>query len=223
MNKRVAFGLKLGLSSSNARLLARLDTPHKIQDFIDALPTNHELEGETCLSAEGGLRLGAVHCIEGAFIAASALWIHGHPPLLMDMKAKGDDDHVIAVFRHGKHWGAISKSNHVWLRWRDPVYRNLRELAMSYFHEYVNADKKTLRSYSKPFDLRKYSPSIWVSGTESCWDLAWDLDQSRHYPIITPQQSRLLRKRDHFEQRIGNIVEYASPARSKTKKMRQKL
>ena len=208
--------MKLGLSRADAALLARLNTPEKIQDFIDAMPTNHEVGGETCSTAAGALRLGAAHCIEGALIAATALWMQGEKPLLMDMQAKGDEDHVIALFRRGKHWGAISKSNHVWLRWRDPVYRSLRELAMSYFHEYVSDEKKTLRTYSRAFDLRRYEPSAWVSGTE-CWDLAWDLDQSRHYPLITPQQARKLRERDRFEQYAGNFVEYPHPQAAKRK------
>ncbi len=219
MNPDIAFGIKLGLSSADAKLLARLHTPEKIQDYIDGMPSNHELGGDTCLSVAGALHLAASHCIEGALIAACALWMQGEAPLLMDFKADGDDDHVVALFQRNGHWGAISKSNHIWLRYRDPIYRNLRELAMSYFHEYVKGDTKTLRSYSKPFDLRRYEPSVWVSGLESCWDLAWDLDQSRHYTLLTRQQARLLRKRDSFEQYAGKLVEYPHPEMSKTKRV----
>jgi hypothetical protein len=145
--------------------------------------------------------------------------MQGYPPLLMNLQAKGDDDHAVALFRRGRLWGATSKSNHVWLRWRDPIYRNLRELAMSYFHEYVNGSQKTLRGYSRPLDLRKYSPSVWVASTESCWDLAWGFNQSRHYAIITQQQARVLRKRDPFEQHIGTIVQYPHPTLSKAKRV----
>jgi hypothetical protein len=222
LNSRVAFGLKLGLSPTSAHLLARLHTPEKIQDYIDAMPINHELGGETSLAIAGALHFNTSHCLEGALIAAGALWMQGHPPLLMNLQAKGDDDHAIALFRRGRLWGAISKSNHIWLRWRDPIYRDMRELAMSYFHEYVNGDKKTLRAYSRPFDLRKYAPSVWVASTESCWDLAWDLSQSRHYPLITPRQARVLRKRDDFEQDAGRLVQYPPPASSKVKRISRK-
>jgi len=218
LNAHIAFGIKLGLSRPHATLLARLDTPEKIQDYLDRLPTNHELQGETCLAVTAALKLKEVHCIEGALIAACALWMQGKQPLLMDFQAAGDDDHVITLFRRGRHWGAISKSNHVWLRWRDPIYRSPRELAMSYFHEYVTGDKKTLRAYSKPFDLRRYKPPAWISGTESCWDVAWDLDQSRHYKILTAEQARVLRPRDRFEQHAGKFTEYPAPNAIKRKK-----
>ncbi|MGB9153606.1 MAG: hypothetical protein WCD70_11025 [Alphaproteobacteria bacterium] len=218
MDAHISFGMKLGLSRAHATVLARLNTPEKIQDYLNDLPTNHEPNGDTCLGVTGALRLQAVHCIEGALIAACALWMQGEPPLLMDFQATGDDDHVVTLFRRGKHWGAISKSNHVWLRWRDPIYRSLRELAMSYFHEYVSDNKKTLRAYSKPFDLRRYDPPTWVSETESCWDLARDLDQSRHYKILTSQQARSLRQRDSFEQDAGKLVEYPPPRAVKRKK-----
>ncbi|MDR3449604.1 MAG: hypothetical protein P4M15_07650 [Alphaproteobacteria bacterium] len=206
-----AFGRRLGLSRADAAALAALKTPAKIQDFLDRLPTNHEIGGETVLTVAEALRLGTAHCIEGAFIAACALWMQGERPVLMDLQAPGDDDHVVALFKRGGCWGAISKSNHVWLRWRDPVYRSLRELAMSYFHEYVTGPRKTLRTYSRPFDLRRYDPAVWVSGTESCWDLAWDLDQSPHYKLITPKQARALRPRDRFELHAGTFVEHAKP------------
>jgi hypothetical protein len=207
--------MKLGLSRKHAQLLARLDTPRKIQDYLHTVPINHELTGETCRAVAGALHAKKIHCIEGAFIAACALWMQGKPPLLMDMQAAGDDDHVITVFRQGRYWGAISKSNHLCLRWRDPVYRTLRELAMSYFHEYETKGRKSLRTYSKPFDLRRRKPSEWVAAMDSCWDLAWDLDQSRHYRLVTPRQIRILRKRDSFERSLGDFVQYPRPRAKK--------
>src|SRR5262245_21044002 len=136
--QRVAFGLKLGLSRTNAVTLAKLSSPEAIQDFISSIPNNFDKGADTCRSVAGVLKHRRAHCFEAAYVAAAALWMAGYKPLLMDMQAKGDDDHVIAIFKVRGHWGAISKSNHVWLRWRDPVYKNLRELAMSYFHEYTN-------------------------------------------------------------------------------------
>ena len=200
---------KLGLTRDETAALSKLKTPEKIQDYINNLKSNKEAGGDTCLSVREVLRQEHAHCIEGAFLAAAALWLNGQPPLLMDMKAKGDDDHVITLFRYRGHWGAISKSNHVWLRWRDPVYRSLRELAMSYLHEYTSKDNRiSLRSYSLPFDLRRQDPALWVTNAESCWEVAWKLDQSRHYPLVTAQQARRFRPQDGIAVRAGKLVDH---------------
>jgi hypothetical protein len=188
----------------------RLKTPERIQDYVNAIPINFEPDGDTCLPVAEVLRQQRAHCIESAFVAACALWLHGQPPLLMDLKAEGDEDHVVALFRHGECWGAVSKSNHVWLRWRDPIYRNLRELALSYFHEYVSRQSKTLWSYSVPFDLRRFDPKIWISGKEDCWEIAWRLDNTRHYPLITRSQAKHLRRRDPIEIRAGKLLDFTT-------------
>lgn len=208
---RIAHGLKLGLSSEDAATLARLRTPEQVQDFVSSIPINFEPEGDTCLSVTEVLRQRRAHCIEGAFVAACTLWMSGERPLLMDFQAMGDDDHVIAVFRRGKHWGAISKSNHIWLRWRDPIYRSPRELAISYFHEYVRGSQKTLHRYSRPFDLRRLDPKTWVTNTEDCWDVAEALDLSPHFPLITRAQARRLKRRDKIEIQAGKFLEHAVP------------
>jgi hypothetical protein len=207
----MALGLRLGLTRSQARALARLGTPERIQDFVTALPTNFEPDGDTCWSVAEVLKRGRAHCIEGALVAACALWLGGDPPLLMDLRADGDDDHVVALFRRGRSWGAISKSNHVWLRWRDPVYRSLRELAMSYFHEYVFVASKTLRTYSRPFDLRRLDPRLWVANANGCWEVDGALDRVRHYALVTPAQAKRLRRRDAMEVRAGRMIEHAAP------------
>ncbi len=207
-HQRVAFGKKIGLSAVDAITLAKLSTPQKIQDFVNALDINREKKGDTCLSAAATLRAGHAHCIEGAFVAAAALWMAGAPPLLMDMQAKGDDDHVVTLFRAHGCWGAISKSNHVWLRWRDPIYRTLRELVMSYFHEYVTHNSKTLHAYSASFDLRRFNPAMWVTNRDDCWDIASALDECRHYQLVTPAQCRGLKLRDAFEVKLGKITEH---------------
>lgn len=212
MTRRLAFARKLGLSRSHAATLAALTSPEKIQDFVVALPTNFEPEGDTCLSVAETLRQRKAHCIEGAFVAACALWINGAPPLLMDFQSGGgDDDHVIALFRRDGCWGAISKSNHIWLRWRDPIYRSLRELAMSYFHEYVLGPKKTLRRYSRPYDLRRVDPKLWVTSTDDCWDVAEAVDTIRHYPLLTAAQARRLKPRDPTEVKAGKVVQFTAP------------
>jgi len=205
--------IKLGLSRPHAATLAKLNTPERVQDFISDLKTNFERDGATCLSVAGALQHRHAHCIEAAYVAACALWVNGGAPLLMDFQASGDDDHVVALFRHGRHWGAISKSNHVWLRWRDPIYRSLRELAMSYFHEYVMRERKTLRRYSRAFDLRRFDAKLWVTNTDNCWDVAAALDDTRHYPLLSAAQARRLRQRDTMELRAGQLLQTKAPSR----------
>lgn len=211
-NQCTRFGMKLGLPRAQAARLARLRTPTQIQDFINAIPVNFEPDGDTCHSVAEVLRRRRAHCIEGAFVAACALWMQGRPPLLMDLQAKGDDDHVVALFRQGGHWGAISKSNHVWLRWRDPVYRSLRELALSYFHEYVAGNSKTLWTYSAAFDLRRFDKKLWITAHDSCWSIAEALDNSRHYRLISMNQFRCLRHCDAIEMRANKLFDFPAPA-----------
>lgn len=210
--QQIAFGIKLGLNRDHAALLASLKTPSDVQSFIAAIPANYEVGGETCMSAAQALTENRAHCIEAAFIAACALWMQGRTPLLLDLKARlNDSDHVVALYKEGNYWGALSKSNHVWLRWRDPVYRTMRELAISYFHEFTMRDKKTLFAFSKPFDLRKVDPAIWVSGTHKDrdgWDVAWDLDQSPHSDLFPKSQIKHIRDRDPVEMQAHQIVEH---------------
>ena len=209
-------GERLGLNRAELAVFRKLSTPEKVQSFVSTLKCNFETEGDTCFSVRTTLARGEAHCIEAAFVAACALMLHGRPALLMDLTAEGDDDHVVALFREGPHWGAISKSNTVWLRWRDPIYRTLRELAMSYFHEYVKGPRKTLRSYSRPFDLGSTHPALWITGEENCWETAGALDEIHHYPLISTRQARKLRLRDRMERRIGRMAEYVLPAPSRS-------
>jgi hypothetical protein len=210
MNIRISRALKLGLTRRDASVFAKLKTPAQIQDYVSALPTNFEVDGDSCLSVAQVLRQKKAHCIEGAFIAACALWINGQKPLLMDMQARaGDDDHVVTLFRDGRHWGAISKTNHIWLRWRDPVYRTPRELAMSYFHEYVDTrQRKSLRTYSMPIDLRRFAPETWITNDEDCWDVGAALCDVRHFKLLTAAQVRALAPRDATETLADDMVQY---------------
>ncbi len=201
---------EIGLSAEEGRVLAALRTPQRVQEFVVGLHANFEHEGDTLRSVRGVLRHRKAHCIEAAFVAACALWLHGDPPLLMDLTAQGDADHVVAVFRRDGCWGAVSKSNHVWLRWRDPVYRSLRELAMSYFHEYFNRHRKTLRTYSTSVDLRRFPPGMWITNEEDCWDVGAAVDDARHYRLITPRQLRWCMPRDATEMRADDLVQYES-------------
>jgi hypothetical protein len=145
-------------------------------------------------------------------LAAAALWVHGEPPLLLDMRAERDFDHVVALFRRNGRWGAISKTNGIGLRWRDPVYRSLRELAMSYFHEYTNRrDHKTLREYSVPYDLRRLNVGVWVSGTRNCWVVGEKLDQLRHFKLVNGHHLKAVARRDPFERRLSVLGQYRKP------------
>jgi hypothetical protein len=202
----------LGLTKAEFRTLERLDTPQKIQAFLNSIPANFEPGGDTVLSVREALRQRRAHCIEGAMIAAAALWIHGEPPLLFDLAAVRDYDHVITLFKRRGRWGAISKTNHVPLRYRDPVYRSLRELAISYFHEYANKrGEKTLRRYSRAFDLRRVDPSLWVTNEKNCWEVAEALDLLHHYPLIDRRHERHLRTRDSMERRAQKLREHQPP------------
>jgi len=212
LRKRFARREDLGLTRAEFARLGRLDTPQKIQEFLYALKQNFEVGGDTCRPVRQVLRTGRAHCIEGAMLAAAALWVHGEPPLLLDMRAVRDFDHVVALFRHRGRWGAISKTNGIGLRWRDPVYRSLRELAMSYFHEYYNRrDQKTLREYSAPYDLRRIDPAIWVSGEKNAWQVAEALDGLRHWPLLNGHYLRAVTRRDPFERRVGGLLQYRRP------------
>ena len=171
------------------------------------------MEGDTLRSVRGVLKHRKAHCIEAAFVAACALWLNGDPPLLLDLTAHKDSDHVIAVFKRGGCWGAISKSNHVWLRWRDPVYRSVRELAMSYFHEYSNKrHQRTLRTYSRPFDLRRMDPKLWVSGKDA-WPVAYRMCDWPHYDLITRRQEKALIVRPKIEREGAKLLQYPRPER----------
>jgi hypothetical protein len=217
VTRRSATRKSLGLSARELSTLKNLDTPQKIQVFLNAIPINHELQGETILSVREVLAQRRAHCIEGAFLAACALWVHGERPLLLHLDCDlSDYPHVLAVFRRKGGWGAISKTNGTPLRYRDPVYRTLRELAMSYFHEYFNKKYcKTLRSYSRPFDLSKVDPALWITNERPCEEIHDRLVKARHYPLISKTQERLLARRDTFERRASKLVQYPKPPKGR--------
>jgi len=205
----IALGLRLGLSRPCAGRLAGLGRPDRIQDFVNTIPWNHEAEGPTARSVVNVLAENRAHCIEGALVAACSLWLSDYPPLLMDLgAARGDVDHVVALFRHRGYWGAISKSNSPFLRYRDPIHRTLRELAISFFPQYVKHRRKTLRSYSVPVDLRRHAPSMWVTNPDFCSDLVDSLTGARHFSILPPGLDRSLRPIDEIEERSNLFKQY---------------
>lgn len=189
-------------------LYKKLNSPKKTQDFLNSLKINFEEEGDTCMSPRMVLKKGKAHCIEGALLAATALRFHGEEPLILDLEAtKKDFDHVIAVFRENGRWGALSKTNHAVLRYREPVYKDIRELVMSFFHEYfLDNGKKTLRKYSAPVNLKKFDNLGWMTSEEEVWYIADHLTKIKHFDILTRSQITNLRKADEIEIEAGKLV-----------------
>jgi hypothetical protein len=199
-----------GLSKAEWKVLSALRTPQKIQDFINSIPFKFE-RYDTYNSPKKILRQHKAHCFDSALCAATALWIRGERPLLLDLKVDEntrDVDHVVVLFRQFDHWGALSKTNHGVLRYREPVYKSVRELVMSYFHEYfLKNGHKTLRSYSKPFDLSQFGTG-WISEAADLYQLAEKLDRSPHVHILSSKQIKNLRKADAIEIKAGEIKEF---------------
>ena len=188
-----------------------LSTPAKIQDFLNSLRFRIVGGNETCHSPRLVLRHREAQCIEGAMFAAAALRFHGYQPLIVDLVSTAQDqDHVITVFEIDGCWGAISKTNHGVLRYREPVYRSVRELVMSYFHEYFlqSNRKKTLRSFSKPVDLSRFDGQGWETSEEPIWYIPEYLLTIPHSPILNRSQIARLRIADPIEAQMTEIVEW---------------
>jgi len=146
------------------------------------------------------------HCLEGAIFAAAALRINGYPPLIIDFEAKCDTDHVLAVFLTDGHWGAIAKSNFSGLRYREPVYRSLRELAISYFDDYFNLrGERTLRRYSAHVNLKRFDHLNWMTTGEPVWFIPEYLTKIHHYPLISKAQIQRLHRVDKNSFQAGLV------------------
>lgn len=204
------------------KMLKGLNTPQKIQSFLNSSPFRFEKK-DTYNSPRKVLKDHKAHCFDGALLAAAALWVNGEKPLLLDLKVtesasrrKRDVDHVVALFTKDGLLGAISKTNHAVLRYREPIYKSVRELAMSYFHEYfMNNGEKTLRSFSKPFDLSKLAPpkgaglsTDWLTSEKDLYYIVEALDNSPHTQILSPKQIKNLRKADKIEIKAGEITDW---------------
>ena len=205
--------LRAVLTPAEHRVFRRLDTPQKIQAFLDKMKVNFEPNGDTAMSPRRMLQAGVAHCAEGAVFAAAALAYHGKPAWLMDIQAlPSDQDHVVALFQERGLWGAISKTNHAILRWRDPIYRTAREVAMTYAHEYcLPGGKKSMLAYSKPFSLTRYPPQRWVIAEEDLDWLLFDLDLSPHLPVAPKHAMRKRRRSADVELRAQRVVEWPVP------------
>jgi hypothetical protein len=185
---------RYGLSPADLRTLRALKTPSQIQKFVDALQYQY---ADTAWSPKRVLRERKGHCMEGALVAAAALRVNRHPPLLMDLEAVRDDDHVVALYRERGLWGGIAKSNYAGLRFRAPIYRTLRELALSYFEHYYNLrGERTLRNYSRPVNLERLDSQHWMTSEEDVWCVAEHLIAARHYALFPDAVARTLPRLD---------------------------
>jgi hypothetical protein len=177
---------------TEAGALKSLDTPFKIQQFLDECSYNST---EETRSPRYVFEHKRAHCLEGAVFAAACLELLGRPPLVIDLQAFNDDDHVIAVFKQDNCWGGIAKSNFTTLRYREPVYRTLRELAMSYFDLYFNSlGDKSLRAYSLPHNLNRFNRMEWRITMNDLEDIGYFLDKVKHFPLITKAQADRLER-----------------------------
>lgn len=193
-------------------IIKKLNTPAKVQNFLDKMPFNFEEGGETYWSPVKVLTKNKAHCFEGAIFSCFCLQQIGIENYLMDLKVKNlkkDSDHTLCIFRINKFWGAVSKTNHSVLRWRDPIYQNFRELAFSYFHEYfLDTGEKTLLSFSKPFDIWKKFGDKWATDEKDLDEIAGALDKSLHINFVPKENRRFVRKAGLTEIRGANIEEW---------------
>ncbi len=199
---------KFGFSPEETKVLSRLNTPGKIQDFVDKLKYNIGRDEESFLSPMEVLRKKRANCIEGALFAAAALRFHGYPPLIVDLTTgrEHDTDHVIAVFKIDGHWGAIAKSKYPALTYREPIHRSIRELALTFFEEYFNYySKKTLRGYSNPVDMSRFDKRDWMKTDEKLTFVEDYLNKIRHHELLTRSMVRKLRKTTPLMKECGEL------------------
>jgi hypothetical protein len=183
-----------GFASAELRTLRALKSPAGIQKFLDELPYNLNY---TARSPKKVLLDRTASCLEGGIFAAAALRVLGFPPLIFDLEAEQDTDHVVAIFKVRGHWGAVAKSNFTGCRYREPVYRSLRELAMSYFNVYFNLrSERTLRRYSRPVNLARFDRQNWMTTEKPIWFIAEYLCEIPHISLLKPAMERDLTRVD---------------------------
>ena len=183
-----------GFTRAELRTLRALKTPAGIQKFLDDLPYNLSY---TARSPKKVLHDRTASCLEGGIFGAAALRVLGFPPLIFDLEAQQDTDHVVAIFKVRGHWGAVAKSNFVGCRYREPVYRSLRELAMSYFNIYFNLrGERTLRRYSRPVNLARFDNETWMTTDKQTWFIAEYLCEIPHISLLSPTMAKNLTRVD---------------------------
>jgi hypothetical protein len=185
---------RLGFTPKELRKLRRLKNPDGIQRFLDDMPYHL---ADTAWSPRVVLRENTSHCFEGAIFGAAALRAIGHPPLILDLEAQHDTDHVVAIYKQNGHWGAVAKSNYVGCRFREPVYRSLRELAMSYFNLYFNLRReRTLRTFSRPVNLGRFDRQQWMTTDKAIWFIVYYLLKIPHFKLLKPGMAARLHRVD---------------------------
>ena len=190
------------LTKSERREITQLATPNKIQAFLDGFPYRAE-EAYRCPLRVFRQRIA--HCFDGALFAAAALRRLGHLPLVLEMLPNDrDDDHMLALYKRDGHWGAVAKSNFVGLRFREPIYRTLRELVMSYFEEFYNLEReKTLRGYTVPLDLKAFDRFKWMTSDEPLERIGKQLDKVRKVRLLTRRMVTSLSLMDERSYQAG--------------------
>jgi hypothetical protein len=196
------FNFELQLTPAERKLLDRLDSPARIQDWLNAIPYSDDKFYRCPLRV---LRDRKGHCFDGALFAAAALRRTGFPPLIVELIPNArDDDHLLAVFKQRGHWGAIAQSNFTGLRYREPVYRGVRELVMSYFDDFFNmAGEKTLCGYRGPFHLSAFDRLDWMASDSGLDALADGMDRYRVLPVLTPEMAANLAPVDERSRKAG--------------------
>jgi hypothetical protein len=195
--------IPFGFTPSEWRTLRSLKTPAGIQKFLDDLPYNLSY---TAQSPKKVLHYRTASCLEGGIFGAAALRVLGFPPLIFDLEAEHDTDHVLAIFKVREHWGAVAKSNFTGCRYREPVYRSLRELAMSYFNIYFNLrGERTLRRYSRPVHLSRFDHLNWMTTEKPIWFIAEYLCEIPHISLLTPAMEKNLNRIDRRTMRAEMV------------------
>jgi hypothetical protein len=180
-----------GLTRREAGFLSRLSPPWRIQKFLDGL--DYDVAGAACRSPRRVLRERVVQCMDGALFAAAALRLQGHRPLLLDLEAVFDDDHVLALFRQDGCWGSIARSNYSGLRFREAIHPTIRSLVLSYFESYFNLRRqKTLRRYSRPVNLSRFDRLDWMTTEEDLWAIPEYLADIPHRRLLPGRIERRL-------------------------------
>ena len=190
-------------TSAELRTLRALKTPYGVQRFLDDMPYHL---ATTAWSPRRVLGERTSHCLEGAIFGAAALRVLGFPPLLLDLEAEHDTDHVIALFKVGGHWGAVAKSNYAGCRYREPIHRTLRELALSYFEEYFNLrGDRTLRTFSRPVDLSRFDDREWMIAKKDVWFIPEYLLTIAHTPLLRQSMVKRLHRVDRRSLEAGLV------------------
>ena len=202
--------MRVELTRQEKSVYGRLTTPDRIQRYLnEECVYNKEPDGPSCYGPRWVIQQHRAHCMEGSIFAAAALRLAGLKPLIWDLETVRDDDHVLAIFERRGHWGAIAKSNYSGLSFREPVYRTLRELAMSYFDLYFNEDgEKTLRGFSRPVNLARFDHLGWMTSAGELWAIPNYLCEISHTKILKRGMERVLSPMDRrlFEAgRLGAV------------------